>query len=204
MLRHLTHSCAGKLTVLETLELDGTSVLGSVPEELAFATKLKTLDLGGTSVLGPLPGWIAVSAANITLTGAPSLTDCPASSATPVFQAGAGATKLPGGGFIITSAPLLLCYPYARTLRSRSLSNAHRCAMPRPATNAACYLGRWTVPSVTVVPSTPLNASVPIVIIGNLTVPAGSAVQIVYTANGSAPIVTVNGALMVRHTVLTL
>lgn len=201
MLRLLTHSCTGKLAALETLELDGTSVLGGVPEELAFATKLKTLDLGGTSVLGPLPGWIAVSAANITLTGVPSLTDCPA---TPVFQAGAGATRLPGGGFIITSAPLLLCYPYALTLQLRSLSYAHRCAMPRPATNAACYLGRWTVPSVTVVPSTPLNASVPIVIIGNLTVPAGSAVQIVYTANGSAPIVTVNGALMVRHAVLTL
>lgn len=76
--------------------------------------------------------------------------------------------------------------------------------MPRPATNAACYLGRWTVPSVTVVPSTPLNASVPIIINGNLTVPAGSAVQIVYTGNGTAPIVTVNGALSIDSVGVTV
>ena len=33
-------------------------------------------------------------------------------------------------------------------------------------------------------------------IVGNLTLPAGTAVQVVYVANSTAPLVTVNGTLL--------
>lgn len=102
--------------------MDGTSMNGPLPEELAFATKLRNLDLSGTSIQGPLPGWIAVSAANVTVTSMSALSDCPATSATPFFQTGTGATRLPGGGFIITSAPLVLCYPCALPLQLQALT----------------------------------------------------------------------------------